>query len=155
MSERRGVSVSSCLVSSSGGETPDWLGGWWRCIYVCLFSPVTSESLEAHWLLPKRRGGALMQPAKRTSLRDDGSTAGSGTECDLTSTSSLESRRSIDRPNNYSPRQVSVIFVCGEGQKENRSFDIGSLRRLASSAYFAWGGSGDPASSIAALPFVH
>ena len=70
-----------------------------------------------------------MQPAKRTSsrvrARDDGIDTGSDTDCDLTS--NLVSRRSIHRLNNYSPRQVSVMFVCGEGQKENRSFDTGIL----------------------------
>ena len=83
-----------------------------------------------------------MQPAKRTSsrvrARDDGSDAGSGVESDLTS--NLVGRRSIDRPNCASPREDSIMFVYGERQKGNRSFDIQSFRRLASSAYFRVGG---------------
>ena len=70
-----------------------------------------------------------MQPAKRTSsrvrARDDGSGAGSDTDSDLTS--NLVSRRSVDRPNCASPREFSVMIVCGERQKENRSFGTDSL----------------------------
>ena len=70
-----------------------------------------------------------MQPAKRTSsrvrARDGGSDAGSDTESDLTS--NLVSRRSVDRPNYASPREGDIMIVCGERQKENRSFSTGIL----------------------------